>query len=231
MKQFKLLSICLCFLITDSFAQQSGEIVRVACVGNSITAGSGIKDSKKDGYPAVLNQLLGEGYEVRNFGFSGRTMLNKGDRPYMKEQMFKDALNFQPNIVVISLGTNDTKPQNWQYKDEYKGDMTAMIDSFLLLPSHPLIYVCYPPKAYDVKWGINDSIIVAGVIPLIDEVRTEKEVPVIDLHTALSDMPENFPDKIHPNEAGAIVLAKEVYRKLTEYTNTLCFPHPRTTLP
>jgi lysophospholipase L1-like esterase len=85
--------------------------VRIACIGNSITDGAGIDMNSEKGYPACLQKDLGTGYLVNNFGVSGRTMLNKGDYPYMKELAWKDAMAFKPNIVIIKLGTNDSKPQ------------------------------------------------------------------------------------------------------------------------
>ncbi|MDD4920847.1 MAG: GDSL-type esterase/lipase family protein [Bacteroidales bacterium] len=195
------------------FAQ---EPVRVACIGNSITFGASIKNRDKDSYPAVLGQILGKGYDVRNFGISGRTMLNKGDNPYMKEKLYQEALKFNPNIVVIKLGTNDTKPQNWKFKDEFASDMKSMIKDLRALPSNPKIYVCYPAKVYKaVQWGINDSLIKNEVIPIIAKVAKKEHLPVIDLYTALSGMPANFPDKVHPNADGANVLAKTVYKAIT----------------
>ena len=74
------------------------------------TYGSGIKNQFQNSYPGVLSQLLGEGYDVRNFGISARVLLNKGDHPYMHEQKFRDLLAFQPDIVTIKLGTNDSNP-------------------------------------------------------------------------------------------------------------------------
>jgi lysophospholipase L1-like esterase len=191
------------------------EKIRVACVGNSITYGANIQNRDSDSYPAVLQQLLDSNkYEVRNYGFSSRTLLNKGDYPYMKEDMFSEALNFQPNIVVIKLGTNDSKPQNWLYKEEYSQDMQAMIDAFRGLPSNPDIYLCYPAKAYSVEWGINDSIIVNDIIPYINQIAETNNLKIIDLHTATENMEDNFPDKIHPNEEGAKILAETVYKAL-----------------
>ena len=110
-------SIVFCFLLLllcglQLFAQEA-RTIKVACVGNSITYGSGIKDRANHSYPSVLGRLLGSKYEVQNFGFSARTLLNKGDHPYMKETLFQKALNYQPDIVVIKLGTNDSKPINW----------------------------------------------------------------------------------------------------------------------
>ncbi len=192
-------------------AIQAADTIRVACVGNSITYGSGIKNRDTESYPVVLGQLLGEKYQVRNFGLSGRTLLNKGDRPYMNEKTFKVALNYLPNIVVIKLGTNDSKPHNWKFQSEFKQDLSAMVDSFKALSSKPTIFLCYPAKAYAITWGISDSVIVHGVMPYVKAVATEKKLKIIDLHKATTGMPELFPDNIHPNAAGAKVLATTVY--------------------
>ncbi len=202
--------LCLLLLCCNlSFAQQ--KVVKVACVGNSITQGVGVKDQSKDSYPAVLGRLLGNGYEVHNFGFSGRTLLNKGDYPYMKEKMYQEALDFMPDVVTIKLGTNDSKPQNWKYKDEFKKDLTTMVMAFKALPSKPKIYLCLPVPAYAVQWGINDSIITHDVIPYIKSVAKKMKVKVIDLHTPLSGFPQYFPDHVHPNEAGATRIAEVLY--------------------
>ena len=101
----KLINLIVFILIAglNGWAQEATEVIRVACVGNSITFGAGIANRDRDSYPSVLGQMLGRGYEVRNFGFSARTMLMKGDHPYMKEQMFQDALKYNPDIVVIKL--------------------------------------------------------------------------------------------------------------------------------
>ena len=93
--------------------------IRLACVGDSITYGSGLSEREVNSYPAVLQKLLGEGYDVKNFGVSGATLLKSGDKPYWKQSEFKSATAFNPNIVVIKLGTNDTKPQNWSHKEEF----------------------------------------------------------------------------------------------------------------
>lgn len=226
-KQIKLFSVCLflCIasLLQSVFAQETGDKIRVACVGNSITFGAGIPNRDKDSYPAVLEQMLGSDYTVRNFGISARTLLRKGDHPYMNEPIFQEALAFQPNIVTIKLGTNDTKSQNWKYNKEFKKDLEAMVKAFQNLPSKPKIYLCYPAKAYISKWGdINDSIITQSVIPYIQEVAQKMQTEIIDLHTPTSGMNADFPDNVHPNEKGAMVLAKTIYKAFTgkETTHT-----------
>lgn len=210
----KKLSLIITLLIFAFATQAQTDTVRIACIGNSITYGSGIKNRSTDSYPAQLGRLLGDKCNVVNFGLGGRTLLNKGDRPYMKESLFKKSLEFNPHIVIIKLGTNDTKPFNWKYSSEFKGDLTTMINSYKNLPSKPVIYLCYPAKAYFADWGINDTTIVNEVIPFIKEVAKSSKSKIIDLHAATSNMPENFPDKIHPNATGAGIMAKVVQKAI-----------------
>ena len=113
-----------------SFAQ-SDDVIRVACVGNSITYGYGIADREHDSYPAQLQALLGEGYEVGNFGRSGATLLYRGHRPYVEMPEFRQAMDFRGDIVVMHLGINDTDPRDWpNYGDDFVRDYGALIDSF-----------------------------------------------------------------------------------------------------
>ena len=198
-----------------SFKAPRKDAVRVACIGNSITFGAGIRNRSRDSYPSVLARMLGDSYWVKNFGVSARTMLNKGDHPYMNEPAYKNALAFNPNIVVIKLGTNDSKSFNWKYKADFMKDAQTMIDAFKGLPSQPKIYLCYPSKAYLTGDGINDDIIPKEIIPMIKKLAKKNDLSVIDLHTAMDGMPELFPDRIHPNEKGAQVMAKAVYQSIS----------------
>lgn len=198
-----------------SFKAPRKDAVRVACIGNSITFGAGIRNRSRDSYPSVLARMLGDSYWVKNFGVSARTMLNKGDHPYMNEPAYKNALAFNPNIVVIKLGTNDSKSFNWKYKADFMKDAQTMINAFKGLPSQPKIYLCYPSKAYLTGDGINDDIISKEIIPMIKKLAKKNGLSVIDLHTAMDGMPELFPDRIHPNEKGAQVMAKAVYQSIS----------------
>ena len=198
-----------------SFKAPRKDAVRVACIGNSITFGAGIRNRSRDSYPSVLARMLGDSYWVKNFGVSARTMLNKGDHPYMNEPAYKNALAFNPNIVVIKLGTNDSKSFNWKYKADFMKYAQTMIDAFKGLPSQPKIYLCYPSKAYLTGDGINDDIISKEIIPMIKKLAKKNDLSVIDLHTAMDGMPELFPDRIHPNEKGAQVMAKAVYQSIS----------------
>jgi len=190
------------------------ETIRVACIGDSITYGASIKNRERDCYPAQLGRMLGEKWRVHNFGVSGATLLKNGDLPYWNQQAFKDALAYNPNVVIIKLGTNDTKPQNWKYKDQFVTDYADMIDRFAELPGKPRIWICQPVPAYGERWGISEKRIKNEVIPLINQIARSKHVPVIDLYGPLSGKPELFPDRIHSNAEGAHGIAAEIYAAL-----------------
>ena len=185
------------------------DAIRVACIGNSITDGHGIDLAPQRGYPAQLQRMLGNDYWVKNFGVSSRTMLNKGDFPYMNELAWRDALAFKPDIVVIKLGTNDSKPQNWQYGKEFKQDLTQMIKA--LDPKKTKIYICTPIPALKPSWDINENVIANEIIPIQKKVAKEYGLEVIDLHTLFgADSEKIMDDGIHPNEKGVRSIAQIV---------------------
>ncbi len=206
-----LLSLLASALLTPALQAAEAKPLRVACVGDSITFGAGVEQRDKNNYPKVLGELLGARYETRNFGRSGATLLKQGDLPYWKTKEFEAATNSQPDIVVIKLGTNDSKPQNWdQHKAEFAADARALVTHFQGLPTKPTVFVCLPVPVYETKWGINEPVVKGEVIPLLQQLAKEMQLPTIDLYTALSAKPELFPDKIHPNAAGAKLIAEAV---------------------
>jgi len=203
-------------LIFSLFIEAQNKVIKVACVGNSITFGSGIKDQVRDSYPAVLGRLLGNGYEVKNFGRSGATLLKNGNLPYLKMTQYQNAKTFNPDIVVIKLGSNDSKPINKAFWNEFQNDLSNLVDSFRLLTSHPKIYLCIPvPAIGKGNFGITDSVLVKVIIPQIKNVAKLKKTELIDLHTELQNQDTFFPDRIHPNEDGAVIIAKAVGKGLT----------------
>ncbi len=192
----------------------AAQVAKVACVGDSITEGAGVDNPAVNAYPVVLGRLLGTNYQTRNFGVSGRTLLRKGDYPYWKEPAFRNATNYAPDIVTIKLGTNDSKPYNWKYKDQFAGDLRDMIDLFANLPSHPRVVLCLPVPAYYVNFEISPDVIKNEIIPLIKQVAKEKGAMTVDLYTALSGRPDLFPDGIHPTAAGAAIIATTLHGAL-----------------
>jgi lysophospholipase L1-like esterase len=199
-------------LLIVAVAANAANKIKVACVGNSITAGNSM-------YPPYLQKLLGSEYQVENEGVGGTTLLKKGDMPYWTRGRLKQALAFNPNIVTIKLGTNDTKSQNWDaHGNEFKKDYLAMIDTFALLATKPDIFLVLPVPVFKANaYGIRDSIL-KKIIVIIKEIGAERNLPVIDANTPLLGFGKYFSDGVHPNGAGSDSIAHIIYRALTEKT-------------
>ncbi|MFM2170062.1 MAG: hypothetical protein RI957_291 [Verrucomicrobiota bacterium] len=217
-KIFVLLS-SLMSLLKAQTGHQEKPLLRVACVGDSITQGSGAARGKS--YPSQLQALLGEKWEVGNFGVSGRTLLKKGDHPYWNEKAYHNALSHAPHVVVIMLGTNDTKPQNWKFSDEFYQDYAELVESFRNLPCRPIVFVCRPcPVPGAGNFGINDPNLQV-VIQQVDKLAKDKNLRVIDMHQALKDHPEMLPDRVHPNTEGAALMAKAACEAILSAATTI----------
>lgn len=188
--------------------------IKLACVGDSITHGVGA--GRGQSWPDQVGRLLGEKWVVRNFGVSGTTLLKCGDSPYQRTGSFGNAKSFLPDVVVIALGTNDTKPQNWtNFTARFESDYHDIVLQFADLPSKPRIFICRPPYiAKTGNWGINETNTLEE-IPVIDKVAKDLKLGVIDLHAALKGQDAWIPDNVHPNTEGATAMAAAVYQALT----------------
>ncbi len=186
--------------------------IRVACVGDSITQGSGTRGNP---YPKQLQELLGEQWEVGNFGVSGRTLLRKGDHPYWNEDAYQRAREFKPDVVIIKLGTNDTKPQNFAHAADFATDLRDLAKSFLDLDSKPRVFLCRPvPVIGQGNFRITEENL-QKFMPVLDAVAKELNLGIIDMYEALDGKPELIPDRVHPNAKGASVMARTAFEALT----------------
>lgn len=208
---FKLVLISALFLFGIGSYAQSRQF-RIACVGNSITYGSGLKDRLKESYPAQLQAILGKGYEVMNFGVSGATMLKKGNKPYWNTPEYAKVMDSSPDLVFIKLGTNDSKLINRPLMSEYSSDYKEMVQQFLDLPTKPRVVLLLPIKAFsEEKFGISGKYLKDSIIPMVQGVAYEKNLEILDLYSLFADQEALLADKIHPNAEGDGIIAKRLY--------------------
>ena len=223
MKRLLLSLLLLLFLLPLS----ARRTIKVACVGNSITYGTGVANREQNAYPVVLQRLLGKGYQVENFGKPGATLLRHGHRPYFDQPEFRAALQFRPDIAVIHLGINDTDPRNWpNYRDEFIPDYLALIDSLRAVNPHVRILVArLTPIGVDHprfdsgtrKWREEIS-------QAVQQVADIAHVEWIDFYAPLVAHPDWMPDAVHPDARGAEVLAKVAYSGITGRYGGLSLP-------
>jgi len=187
---------------------------KVCCVGNSIT--------EECGYPEKLQELLGSSYVVHNEGFSGATMQKNGDEPYWRTAKFRDVFSVKPDIIVLKLGTNDAKSNNWKGSAKFSTDYRAMIDTFQTISTNPKIFLvlCTPAFANNSE-EIDGDTIHLRIVPAILSIANTEGLSTIDCHTPFLTRQSLFPDKVHPNTAGADSIAGIVFGALaTTQTET-----------
>lgn len=211
----KILFLLCCLL---GYTTAEAAKIKVACVGNSVTFGAGIENREVDSYPAQLQRMLGDRYEVVNFGHSGTTLLMKGHRPYRKQKEYEEALRFAADKVVIHLGLNDTDPRNWpNYRDDFVSDYLSLIESFRQANPKCQIWICrMTPISHRhprFKSGTRDWYWQEQAA--IEEVARLSRSTLIDLQKGLYNRPDLLPDALHPTAEGAGILAQTVYSALT----------------
>jgi len=205
-------SILALALVPDAWSQ--GDVaaptarVRVACVGDSITQGHGVPAGQT--YPERLGRLLGDRYEVRNFGEAGRTVLRSGDNSYWDTLSFVESTRYDPHIVVILLGTNDAAAKTWRDVPQFRRDYLDLVAQYRALPSRPAVFVARPCPMYEPARDVDRANLVDLVVPAIDGLPLENGVERIDVHGALASRSFFLADGVHPNAQGAQVVARVV---------------------
>ncbi len=134
----------------------------------------------------------------------------------------------KPDIITIKLGTNDSKPVNWDaYKGQFEKDLIALVDTLSAMPSKPTIWLCLPCPAFTDQTGptgIRGTVIKNEVIPIIKKVAASKGLNVIDIWTPMNNYPAFFAnDQVHPNAEGHDSIAAIIYRNyLSKSTRIAC---------
>ena len=193
---------------------------RIACIGDSITFGAGVFNTRKtDAWPVILEGLLGKEYQVLNYGVSGATLQKEGDFPYYKIGFLKRLENAEPERILLMLGTNDSKPYNWDEK-RYVKEYEELIAEFSAFSWKPSVTLLVPPKAFSKKqtgvaaFDISDSVISEKIHPLVLGIGKRYDLPVIDLYLFTEDHPEYFVDGVHPNSLGNRAIAEYLFQEL-----------------
>lgn len=194
------------------------DAVRVACVGDSITFGSFLKNRIGTNYPKQLANLLGEKYCVRNYGYSGCCVQNTADHPYRKNSIYKEMQDFHPDIIIFMLGTNDTKAFNWKGDAAFKKEYEGFIEELMKIPGDPEIYILTSPSNFGKANTVNFEIrkdYTQSVVKLQREVADEYSLKLIDLNSFTAGKPQLFHDGVHPNANGAQKIAEYIYNNLS----------------
>jgi lysophospholipase L1-like esterase len=212
---------------------QETDSLKIACIGDSITFGARVsdpsEDPSEDSYPAELEKFFGnEPVNVKNFGVGGATMIRFGTPNVW--QVLEDVQSYQPEIVIIKVGTNDTVGQprhNWENIHDFEQDYSSYISELKALPTSPEIFLVSPtdinletPGLSDDRknnlesrrprlWDLKDR---------TEQIAEDEGVHFLDMTSTFENKPWLFTeeDGVHPNAEGYEALAREIYNGIKE---------------
>jgi hypothetical protein len=218
-------------ILSTSNRKPFSETIRVACLGDSLTQSSVYtyelwKLLGSSGRYMIGNCSIGPDdycdtlinctrFDVGNFGAGSTTVLLNSETPYMKTDVFQSALEFQPNIVIIMLGTNDAQPNLEIYNASFVSDYMKLVAAVEGRLSKSKIWVVLPPPIFSNQSGkIDPEYFRLVLIPYIKQAANETNSPIIDVYSTLVNYPNYFPDGEHPNSEAAKIIAEEIYKAI-----------------
>lgn len=210
-------------------SDSGGNIVKIACVGDSITKGIGA-DGWKNGdysgsYPEQLGRLLGDGFTVGNFGKGSSYACYESGRTenlwYPNTFEYSQSMKFEPDIVIVMLGSNDARiMENEADSYNFKEQLTKLTEEYLDLKSKPEVYILS-----SITMGLYDqtkeSKLKKYILPRQREIAEELGCVFIDTYTELYDVFISggafASDKVHPNNSGYAAIAELLAKRLKSY--------------
>jgi hypothetical protein len=222
--------------------------IKVACIGEHTTHSdlypTANREQQPPGmqeYPRILQDLMGSGYDVRNFGDCCASVISgyakSETHPYLSGGNYKNSVAFAPDIVVIgSWGRHD-----WGLSamtalaaftiEKFQADYETLVKAYLALPNPPKIYCSLPIPILAGQDGPDDGYKTSPAADAIKVVAAKYNLPTIDLFSAFLGHPELYRAKPmsdsegeHVNDAGMQKLAELVHAALTGDTSDAGVP-------
>lgn len=203
-----------------------GEVITVACVGDSVTQGTGSSSASKYSYPARLQQMLGKGFKVVNCGKASSYVMDldcvynvkksSANLWYPNTAEYTKLKESDADIVIVMLGTNDARSMTTPAAiDEFISSYKSLIADFQTMGSKPEIYLSSMIPA------TNADITNQGTVYILPEVikgiADELKLPFIPTHENLHDyyyVMLDYNDRVHPNDSSYPALAQNFYHEV-----------------
>lgn len=201
--------------------------MKIACLGDSITAATNLDDLENYetySYPSRLKELLGA-KKVTNLGIGGSSIGRYWDQAFVDryQNIPKDT-----DLIIVMGGTNDgfcaTQKELGSLESREKRTFAGDLDELMkgLKKEYPDAMIVFatplPNVLHDMLRKNSDSLLPqTAFVKMIRQLSYEYEIPVIDLyHANLLDTHDaaviyNFmPDGVHGNAAGYQILAEHI---------------------
>ena len=150
---------------------------------------------------------------MRNFGYNDASARFDAYTPNVSKRVYRDSLEWNPDIVLLMLGTNDTKTRNWD-PEVFRRDYRKIVESYQSRPSHSRVVLIAPIRVFLIMGrpllGVRPDNMEEGVRPAIREIADDIGLELVDLHDLFKDSKYCY-DGVHPQRLGAQMLADAIY--------------------
>lgn len=198
---------------SDEQKEEASKPIRIAAIGDSLTQGLVGDDGKyttSTSYTEYLLEMLGDGYEIENFGLRAQGLYKKHQYYYGATKQYQAALESNPDVVVIFFGTNDAKTMYWDtIKEQYGEIYREFVREFEKLESAPQVIVTLPPPVFGNSQFAQDrpQSNMTELREIIAELADGESWKLVDSYGLFADAESLFPDGLHYNKEGAQMIA------------------------
>lgn len=220
---------------------KNGNKIKIVCMGDSITEGYGLGEDQSFCYPSILQELLGDNYEVYNKGVSGSCTTNTCNEqgqvvgmPYQRQPRYTEALELRGDIYILMLGTNDAQDGSYddiegqdpcniltEYAKQFPYYMQSIIDDIHKANKQAVIYLVKPVPVRKCIWRKHQQRYLDRLLPYYQTiVESNDNMHLIKLYEAFCNYKEvpidelYQEDGLHPNSKGARLIANVIYEGL-----------------
>ncbi|CAJ1947313.1 unnamed protein product [Cylindrotheca closterium] len=202
-------------------ASPTATPLRVASAGDSLTRGRTSNPGLT--YPQQLQGLLGGGFRVRNYGRNTANAIEEFGVPYINTANFGFSMEYDPDIYLLMLGTNDVR--FWQQASHrYAAGMNRIIKQVKASSPGVRIIVAIPPWVKTPNdFGISNDVLVYSIQTRIREVASANQVELVDMYKATFSLDYLYSaDNLHLNTKGYETMAAVWERQIVCNRNGVC---------
>lgn len=180
---------------------EEGEKIQILALGDSITAGYNLPLA--DSYPAQLEALLGDSYEIINGWVSWDTsiqLLNRLD-------LYIEDVENMPVLAIVTIGWNDGL--RWQSLEDLESNLNTIVEKL----KEKDIVVVVSGMRLPLNLGLNYS---RNFKALYSDVAENNDVYFLEhfLKDVEGYADLNLGDRIHPNKQWYTIVAQNMYEFL-----------------
>ncbi|MEO1456281.1 MAG: GDSL-type esterase/lipase family protein [Pseudomonadota bacterium] len=172
--------------------------LNVAFLGDSITDAE-----EAESFVTYLD--LGDAVEAQNYAIAGSGITEAAGIVLPDEEAFEALLDSNAELVWIMIGGNDV--DSGADAADYEEALGSVVEAVLEMPSSPEVVIAAQPPFFAFDEAAH-TVFREDWVPAMQRVAEETGARFVDINAAVDDYPDNYPDLIHPNAAGAESLAR-----------------------